>query len=126
VIKVPSNTATNNTEYIPDKDVLPFAPELIAYILNKKKAVTYRLGRKYAHLEVGDRVRLQDSRSGDIVGKVVITSKDFMLFKDIPLEGGGHESYVDKEHQRKVFSGYYAYIGRPIEDKDEFLVLGFN
>ena len=126
VIKVPRNTTINLTEHVPERDVLPFASELIAFILAGNKVVTYRLGRKYEHLKSGDHVRLQNSRSGDIVGSAVITSKKFMSFKELPLDSTGHETYMDKEHQRKVFSGYYAYVGRPIEDDDEFLVLGFN
>lgn len=126
VIKVPKNTTVNLTEHVPERDVLPFAPELIAFILDKKKVATYRFGRKYDYLEVGDIVRLQNSQNSEVVGSAVITTKKYVAFKELPLEGGGHESYVDKEHQRKVFSGYYAYIGRPIEDDDEFLVFGFN
>lgn len=126
MIKVPNKTTVNLTEHIPGIKVLPFAPELIAFILDKKKVATYRMGRKYDYLRVGDTVRLQNSQSGEMVGSAVITSKNYVTFKELPLEGGGHESYGDKEHQRKVFSGYYAYIGRPIEDDDEFLVLGFN
>ena len=126
MIKAPSDTTVNNTEHIPEKNVLPFAPELITFILDKKKIATYRFGKKYDYLEVGDTVRLQNSENGEIVGTAVITSKNFVTCKDLPLEGGGHESYSDKEQQRKVFSGYYAYIGRPIKDDDDFLILGFN
>lgn len=126
VIKAPDDTTTNLNESTPEKNVLSFAPELISFILDKKKTATYRLGRKYDYLNAGDKVQLQNSRTGEIVGEAIIASKSYTLFGDLPLEGRGHESYKDKEHQRKVFSGYYAYIGRPISDDDEFLVLGFN
>jgi hypothetical protein len=42
------------------------------------------------------------------------------------LDATGHEIYTDREAMRAKFNGYYAYIGRAIEDSDDFLVIGFE
>jgi len=44
----------------------------------------------------------------------------------LPISTEGHEVYQDKEHQRQVFSGYYAFLSRPIKDLDEFLIFEFE
>ena len=44
----------------------------------------------------------------------------------LPISYSGHEEYADKEHQRSVLSGYYAVLGRPIEDSDVFLIICFE
>lgn len=123
---VPDKTSVNSEEFKPDANAIPFAPELISFILEDLKVTTYRFGKKYDYLQVGDVVSIQDSSSKQIMGKAMITGKSSTTFDAIPLNSGIHESYKDKEHQRKVLSGYYAYIGRPIEDKDEFLVFDFK
>jgi hypothetical protein len=124
--QVPQNTSVNNIEFKPDEYVIPFAPELVGFILADKKLTTYRFGGNYDYLKVGDTVGIQNSETKEIVGKARITSKHQTTFKDLPIKAGTHESYKDKEHQRAVLSGYYAYIGRPITDSDPFLVLDFS
>jgi hypothetical protein len=94
--------------------------------LADKKLTTYRFGNKYDYLKIGDTVSIQDSDTKVIVGKASITNKAHTVFRDIPIKTGTHESYKDKEHQRKVLSGYYAYIGRPIKNEDPFLVFDFK
>ena len=113
-------------EFVPDKYVVPFAPELAGAILERSKVITYRFGDKYDYLQVGDEVSVQNSATQEVVGKASIVNKKRLLFKDLPLDGASHESYKSKHEQRKLFSGYYAYLGRPIEDDDSFLALGFQ
>jgi hypothetical protein len=122
----PEKTTVNTDEFVPDPYAIGFAPELIALILADLKLTTYRFGTKYDYLQVGDRVRIQNSDTKEIVGEAEITAKSQMLFKDLPLASGTHEGYRDKEHQREVISGYYAFLGRPIVDEDVFLVFDFE
>ena len=124
--KVPSQTTINDSEYKPGSYVLPFAPELVDFITNNMKMATYRLGLKYDYLKTGDIVSIQNSATNITVIKAKVTSKSKTSFAELPLDDGGHESYEDKEHQRKVFSGYYKYIGREISDNDQFLVISFE
>lgn len=124
--QVSDTTSINNDEFKPRPHVIAFAPELINFILEDLKVTTYRFGKKYDYLKVGDVVDIQDSSTRRIVGSAEITGKNSTTFKDLPLTSDTHESYKDKEHQRNVLSGYYAYIGRPIEDKDDFLVFDFR
>lgn len=124
--QMPQNTSKNSDEFIPDDHVIPFAPELIEYVLAKAKMTTNRFGRKYDYLEVGDIVAIQDSSTKTIVAQAKITRKGMTTFRDLPLGAGGHNTYRDKEHQREVLSGYYAYLNRPIADDDEFLEFDFT
>jgi hypothetical protein len=124
--QVPKDTSINTEEFKPDKYVIAFAPELISFIHDDKKLTTYRYGDKYDYLKVGDTVAIQDSDTKSIVAQVTITGKVSTTFKDLPVEIGTHESYKNKEHQRQVLSGYYAYLGRPITDNDPFLVFDFK
>jgi len=123
---VPDLTSINQTEFKPEQYVIAFAPELVAFIQDNLKLTTYRFGNKYNYLEVDDIVKIQNSATERIVCKAKITSKSKMLFKDLPITSGSHEAYKNKEHQREVLSGYYAYIGRLIDDSDEFLVFDFK
>jgi hypothetical protein len=124
--RVPNITSVNTDEFKPDLYVIAFAPELIGYILEDKKLTTYRYGTKYDYLKVGDSVQIQNSKSTEIVGNAVITEKSSTTFKDLPIINGAHESYRNKECQREVLSGYYAYIGRAIRDDDIFLSFSFK
>lgn len=124
--QVPSRTTINSEEFKPEEYVIPFVHELIKLILDKHKLTTYRYGMKYDYLKIGDTVKIQDSSSKIIVGKAKINNKSKSTFINLPLTNGTHESYRDKTRQREVLSGYYAYIGRPISDDDEFLVFDFK
>lgn len=126
MVKVPSATTTNTTEFKPAADAIAFAPELIQFIKDEHKLTTYRFGKKYDHFRVGDVVKYQNSATGEIVGKLRITAKQETLFADLPLANATHESYKDKQHQRQVLSGYYAYLGRTITDDDPFLIFDFE
>jgi|GEM_PF-2260691 len=105
---------------------VPFAPELIPLILEGRKVKTYRLGLKYDYLSVGDKVKIQNWDTQEIIGEAVVTHKERTTFDKLPLENPGHEPYNDKESQRKVFSHYYAYIKRPLKDDDLFLIIEFR
>lgn len=124
--QVPDKTSVNKDEFTPDAYVIPFAPELINFILDDLKLTTYRFGKKYDYLNIGDQVSIQDSSTQKIVGKAKIKNKSLTTFQDLPLTNGTHEAYKDKDHQKKVLSGYYAYLERPIENEDEFLVFDFE
>lgn len=126
MVVVPDNTSVNRKEYIPPKGAIAFAPELVGFIQSGEKQSTYRYGLKYDYINVGDTIDIIDSSTEKVGAKVVITAKRKTLFSDLPLVFDKHETYKDKEHQRNVLSGYYAYIGRPIRDDDVFLVFEFE
>jgi hypothetical protein len=124
--RVPQKTSVNDEEFKPDAYVVAFAPELIDFILQDKKLTTYRFGDKYDYLQVGDRVKIQNSQTKELPANAVIVRKVATTFEGLPVALGTHETYSDKEHQRQVLSGYYAYLGRPLEDDDPFLVFDFK
>lgn len=123
---VPDETTVNKEEFTADNYAIGFAPELIRFIVEDRKLTTYRYGDKYDYLKVGDEVSIQDSSTGAIAAKVKIVNKRRATFKELPIRIGTHEAYRDKEHQRQVQSGYYAYLGRPIRDDDPFLIFDFE
>lgn len=123
--KAPEHTTTNNARFTPDTYAMGFAPELIQFILSEQKLSSYRYGTKYSYLKVGDKVDIQDSSTSEVAGKAKITAISSKQFKDISLSTGTHENYKDKEHQRRVLSGYYSFIGRPVADDDVFTVFDF-
>jgi hypothetical protein len=125
-LKGSSQTTINSTEYKPGLNVLPFAPKLADFITNSLKLTTYRFGDKYSHLNIGDVVSIQNSVTKKSTLKARVKSISRSKFIELPLDDGGHEAYENKEHQRKVFSGYYKYIGRKIKDDDNFLTLSFE
>jgi hypothetical protein len=106
-----------------EKISISFAPDLIPLILNGSKTLTYRLGDKYTFLNIGDTVTIRDSVSNKIYAVAEITEKSVILFGKLPIDRKGHEVYVSKEAQRKVFKQYY---GRDIGDGESMLVLGFK
>ncbi|HEX8763364.1 MAG TPA: hypothetical protein VF733_06445 [Candidatus Saccharimonadales bacterium] len=76
--QVPDKTSINTDEFKPEANVIPFAPELIGFILEDLKITTYRFGKKYDYLQVGDTVDIQDSSSKQIVGRAKMVF-DFRL-----------------------------------------------
>jgi hypothetical protein len=123
---MPKNTSVYRQEPQPAKNEILFAPECVKPIREKKKWRTYRFGEKYHHLQVGDHVFIKDYAGKQVIGQAKITGKQAITFKDLPLKLPGHEIYTNKQHQRKVFSGYYAYLGRPLRDDDSFLIIDFK
>lgn len=126
MFKVPQKTSTFKNEPINERYIIQFAPELVKFIKEKKKCVTYRYGLYYDYLKIGDVVKIRDTSTKEVVGLAKIIDKKLTTFVKLPLKTNVHESYEDKEHQRKVFSGYYAYTGREIQDNDPFIVLRFK
>jgi hypothetical protein len=126
MFKVPHQTTSNKTEPPKQGYVLPFAPELIQFILDERKLTTYRFGSKYAYLKPTDKVAIANSQTGDHVAQAKILDITEVTFRDLPLTISTHETYDTKEQQRLVMSGYYAYIGRSIQDDDPFLVINFR
>ena len=126
MIRVPEKTSKYNKEPEFDEYVVLFAPELISFIKEHGKARTYRFGLKYDYLVMGDNVKIQNHDDKEITFQAEIMNKQRVAFGEIPINTEGHESYRDKEHQREVFSGYYAYLGRKIQDDDLFLMIDFK
>lgn len=122
---VGKDTTINDSEYIADSYVIPFAPELTVFILEEKKLSTYRFGNKYDYIQIGDMVSLQNSATKNIFACAMVTAKSKVEFIDLPIKSNIHESYESKEHQRGVLSGYYKYLKRPLRDDDEFTVFQF-
>lgn len=125
-IKAPQNPTHVPVNPIHDRYIIQFAPELVDFIKKDKKIKTYRYGDKYEYLKVGDTVELREYKTNNFISKAKITKKQHLLFREIPLNLNGHEVYETKDHQRKVFSSYYQYIGREIADSDPFLVFTFK
>lgn len=123
---VHDDSTVNTWEFIPDEQSIGFAPELVRFIKSKHVLTTYRFGRKYGHFQVGDIVNYQNSATGKTIGQLKIVSKRETTFSQLPLNDPTYGAYTDKEHQRKVLSGYYAFIGREILDSDLFLVFDFE
>ena len=113
-------------EPIADPYTLPFAPELINYIQEKSKRKSYRFGTKYDYLNIWDTITIVEVNANDKIGTAKVVNKETMPFDQIPLDLSWHASYASREEMRTVFSGYYAYLGRPIQDEDSFLVISFQ
>lgn len=126
MVSVPHKTSKYDFRGDFGKGNLAFAPELIPLILKRDKTLTYRYGDKYSYLHIGDVVNIIDQDNSSIVGTAIIRQISNALFGDIPINQVGHESYSSKEHQREVLSGYYGELGRPLEDKDSFLIIEFE
>lgn len=126
MINVPDVTSVNNREYIPSKGTIAFAPELVDFIKCGEKQSTYRYGLKYDYIKVGDVIDIVNSSTEKVEASVKIVAKNQLTLADLPLGFDKHEVYRDKEHQRQVLGGYYAYIGREIRDDDLFLVFEFE
>ena len=120
-----TNTS-NPKEPRPEMYTIPFKHELVELILKGEKVKTYRYGKKYDYLKIGDKVKIQSSKTHEMPCEAIITDKLTTTFKNLPLSTSGHESYNDKEKQRQKFSEYYSYIGREVQDDDPFLIFEFQ
>jgi len=125
-MRAPKNptVVTKNPQH--NKYIIQFAPELTDFILKEGKVKTYRFGNKYDYLKMGDQIILQEYGSKKFIAKAEIIQKEKTTFGQLPLNIEGREISDSKQHQRKVFSSYFAYIGRGIEDNDPFWILGFK
>jgi hypothetical protein len=125
-MKAPQNPTVVPINPEHDKYIIQFAPELTPFIRKDGKVKTYRFGDKYDYLKVGDKVILREYKTNKLISKAIIKNKERVIFQDLPLDLNGHEIYDSKDHQRKVFSSYYKYIGRDVNDTDPFLVFTFD
>lgn len=125
-MEAPKNPTVVPKNPIHDKYTIQFAPELTKFIRKDGKVKTYRFGDKYDYLQIGDKVRLAEYQTSQFISNAIIANKEYVAFKDIPLKLSGHEEYGSRDHLRKVFSSYYKYIGREVEDSDPFLILSFE
>ena len=124
--KVPNDTGIASNKQNQENYQIHFAPELIPLIESGEKKLTYRYGSKYDYLKVGDEVTMMDYSNPKIEVKAIIIGKEHTTFGALPFDRTGHEIYRDKNHQKEVFSGYYHYLGRAIQDKDPFIIFEFN
>ena len=126
MVQAPNRTSVYKVNPNHNKYTIGFAPELVPLILSGEKFLTYRFGNKYDYIQAGDKINVLNSKNNKIIGEAIVTNKFWKQFKDLPQDLPGHETYIDIEHHRKVLSGYYAYIGREIQDDDLFLVFEFK
>lgn len=128
MFKVPKKTSVWKIHTQSPAGTMTFAPELIKFIKEKKKFRTYRFAdSKYTALKTGDIISVKENFVDEPINTARITNKQEILFMDLPFQTeNAHETYNDKEHQRKVFSGYYAFLGRAIKDDDKFFVIDFE
>ncbi len=128
MFKVPKKTSVFKSYNKSPQDTVAFAPELIRFIADRRKWRTYRLAdNKYSKFQIGDIVNIRESGKEKIIWKARVANIIPAHFKDLPQKTeSAHESYKDKEHQRKVFNGYYAFLRRPIQDDDQFLIVDFE
>jgi hypothetical protein len=104
---------------------LAFAPELIPSIESGEKTRTYRLGKKYADFDPGDRLLLINSATEEKIREdATIVEVTKTTFGRIPLDAEGHTSYNSREDMRKKFNLYYEKkIGRRVADTDIFTLI---
>lgn len=100
---MPRKTTKYTKEPVHDKYVIGFAPELIDFIKEGKKVLTYRYGNKYNYLKPNDIVVVEDTVNKKVVGKARVISKKKTTFNELPLDIPGHETYTNKEHQKKKY-----------------------
>ncbi|MCL4397974.1 hypothetical protein M1403_03015 [Patescibacteria group bacterium] len=126
MLKAPKKTTVWTSKINNPKGEIYFPPELIEFVKAKKKSSTYRYGNKYDYLNIGDTIIIRENNKPEPSYKAVITGKKKTFFKDLPLTNPGHEAPENKEHQRQILSGYYAYLGRSIADDDPFIIIDFE
>jgi mRNA interferase MazF len=100
-----------------------FDNALVELIENGTKTLTYRVAETWNFLEFGDYVLVKDSSTEKTFGVLKIEEKRSIFFKDIPLNKEGHEIYESEEDKKAKFEKYY---GRPIEDEEAVIILGFK
>ena len=102
--------------------------EINPYIENIVYSINYdsTYGKLEDKFKIVEDNYIQNSKSKIIFAHAEVTSKSKVKFSDLPTQSSIHASYNSKEYQRKVLSGYYRYLNRPISDEDEFLVFEFK
>ncbi len=123
---VPAKTTVNTTEPTVERYSLAFSPELAEFVKSGQLKTAYRFGKKYDYLQEGDEIQIKNLVTNAVVARARIVGKHQISFGDLPISSSTYESYRDKEHQRAVMSGYYAFLGRQIRDDDPFLVFDYE
>lgn len=106
-----------------DQVTLGFAKSLVPLVKDGSKTLTYRLGEKYAFLQSGDRLTVEDSSTHAPFAEIEIIGVSKTTFADLPINRQGHEIYSSKTEQRKVFEGFYK---RPVDDMEQVLIIEFK
>jgi len=104
-------------------NTISFASNLVPLILDGSKTLTYRLGEKYASVEIGDILSTKDSSTGEVFAKIEITLKEKGTFATLRDDREGHEVYRTPEERRATFERYY---NRPVSDDEPVIILGFK
>ena len=89
MFKVPKKTSVWRKPIANEKYTVSFAPELIDFIVKKKKYQTFRFGNKYDYLNTGDKVTILETSNTNPVAQAIITNKEKTTFKDLPLNSPG-------------------------------------
>lgn len=112
---------TNVMHY--EEVILGFAEDLVPLVKDGSKTLTYRLGLKYSFLKPGDRFLVEDTATHLPFAEIEILDVSQTSFIELPIDRPGHEVYVSKEAQRKIFEGFYSI---QVKDTDLLLVLEFK
>lgn len=104
---------------------LVFAPELIPSIKSGEKTSTYRLGKKYAEFDPGERLVFSNAENQEKVREdATIVEVTKTTFGRIPLDAEGHDAYPNREEMRAEFNTYYGgRLGRSVADTDVFTLV---
>lgn len=103
--------------------MIGFAKELVPLVLSGEKTLTYRLGDKYANLQVGEKIQGKNSSTGKPFAQIEIIDKQVTTFGELPTNKPGHEEYQSKEEMRKAFQRYY---GQEVTDELRAVILEFK
>jgi hypothetical protein len=105
------------------KLTIGFTEELIQPILDGKKMATYRLGTKYAHLNNGDIIALENTANKNIFAYARVKKIEVTTMNDLPLEKEGHSTYSSKANQLQRFGQIY---NRAVQLSDDVVILEFE
>ena len=103
--------------------MIGFAKNLVSLVKSGEKVLTYRLGTKYANLQIGDKIKAKDSSTGKPFAEIEIIDKQVATFGELPINKLGHEEYQSKEEMKKTFQKYYD---QEVSDDSPVIILEFK
>lgn len=103
-----------------ENESIGFAPEFVPEVVDESKILTFRVGKRYSYLKVGDIIGARDSETGEIFGQLEIRSIQKMKFKDLPFNLPGHGQYESLEEMRKQFAKFSP--GTMEKDAEGYLI----
>lgn len=103
--------------------MIGFAKNLVPLVKSGEKTLTYRLGIKYADLQVGDKIKAKDSSTGKPFAEIEIIDKQLTTFSELPINKPGHEQYQSREEMRKTFQKYYE---QEVADDKPIVIIEFK